>query len=166
MNAWTIKESVKEIENRLNQRLFTQHGVVNVAKLIHMRKNSELNASVRSCDIVNIDGMGVVLGARFLGIDVPERVAGADLFEALIELSAANQYPVYLLGASDDVVNEARLRLEKTHPDLIVAGHYHGYFWEDEEFVVKKIQDSGARLLFVAITSLIENSTSLLHHST
>ena len=36
---------------------------------------------------------------------------------------------------------------------LQLAGFHHGYFWEDENAVVTRIRESGARLLFVAITS-------------
>ena len=52
--------------------------------------------SVKACDIVNIDGMGVVWGARLCGHQVPERVAGVDLFHQLWGLSNRNAYPVLL----------------------------------------------------------------------
>ncbi|MNR41476.1 putative N-acetylmannosaminyltransferase [compost metagenome] len=39
------------------------------------------------------------------------------------------------------------------YPHLKVAGHHHGYFWDDEAAIVEKIRASGAQLLFVAITS-------------
>ena len=39
-----------------------------------------------------------------------------------------------------------------THPDLSVAGHRHGYF-SDDETVAREIAASGARLLFVGISS-------------
>ena len=118
-----------------------------------MQNDSILKASVEACDIINIDGMGVVLGARMLGHDVSERVAGVDLFHRLLQMSAERGFPVFLLGAKAEIVAEARNRVEKLYPNLVVAGHHHGYFWDDEEAVVNKIRESGARLLFVAITS-------------
>jgi N-acetylglucosaminyldiphosphoundecaprenol N-acetyl-beta-D-mannosaminyltransferase len=39
------------------------------------------------------------------------------------------------------------------HPDLPIAGYHHGYFWDNEQRVVDEIASSGARLLFVAISS-------------
>ncbi len=153
MDVATESDTVSVIAERVEQRRFTQHVVVNVAKVVNMRKDVVLDASVRSCDIINIDGMGVVLGARMLGHDVPERVAGVDLFHALLRMSAERGYPVFLLGAEDKVVTDARHQVEKLYPNLIVAGHHHGYFWDDEAAVVSKIKESGARLLFVAITS-------------
>lgn len=153
MDVATMAQTVERIAESVSQRTFTQHVVVNVAKVVNMRKDSELNASVRACDIINIDGMGVVLGARFLGHDVPERVAGVDLFQNLIARSEKEGFPVFLLGARDEVVTEVASRLQLKHPQLQLAGYHHGYFWDDEEAIVDKIRDSGARMLFVAITS-------------
>jgi N-acetylglucosaminyldiphosphoundecaprenol N-acetyl-beta-D-mannosaminyltransferase len=153
MDVATIEETASIIAERVESNIFTQHVVVNVAKLVNMRKDDQLSQSIRSSDIINIDGMGVVIAARILGFDVPERVAGIDLFHSLLKMSAEHGYPVYLLGAENVVVTEACHRLEKLYPCLIIAGHHHGYFWDDEAAMARKIHDSGARLLFVAITS-------------
>lgn len=153
MDVASMSETVDAIAERVERRQFTQHVVVNVAKLVTMQKDRELAASVRACDIVNIDGMGIVLGARFLGFPVQERVAGVDLFYRLIEMSALRGYPVFLLGATPDVVWSAASAMAAKYPALEIAGYHHGYFWNDEAAVVDKIRDSGARLLFVAITS-------------
>lgn len=153
MNAWTMQETVDEIFSRLKFGLFTQHVVVNVAKLVNMGRDEILNKSVQDCDIINIDGMGVVLGAKFLGYAVPERVAGFDLFHGLLARAAKDGEPVFLLGARQEVVKAVALNLEKKFPELEIAGYHHGYFWDDEEAVVEAIAQSGAKMLFVAITS-------------
>lgn len=153
MHALTMRDTVAQIDSRVAAGVFTQHVVVNVAKVVHMQRDAELAESVNACDIVNIDGMGVVWGARFLGGKVPERVSGVDLFHELLELSSRQGYPVFLLGATEEVVSEVVARVSVSYPGLHVAGFHHGYFWSDEAAVVQKIRDSGARLLFVAITS-------------
>lgn len=146
-------DTVENIKNRISQRLFTQHVVVNVAKLVHMRTDVQLFESVHSCDIINIDGMGVVWGARLLGHKVPERIAGVDLFHELLAMSANSGYSVYLLGAEEDVVSATASKVQNLYPGLKLAGYHHGYFWDDEAAIVEKIKKSGAQLLFVAITS-------------
>lgn len=153
MDAATMGETVGWIDRRIASDEFTQHVVVNVAKLVNMRKDPQLDASVRECDIINIDGQGVVLGARMLGYKVPERVAGVDLFHELLTLSAARGYSVYLLGAKEEVVAATAEKVQGLYEGLKVAGFHHGYFWDDEETMVEKIRASGAKLLFVAITS-------------
>jgi N-acetylglucosaminyldiphosphoundecaprenol N-acetyl-beta-D-mannosaminyltransferase len=153
MHAWTMSKTVAEIRTRISYGLFTQHVVVNVAKIVNMGRDSKLLNSVESCDIINIDGMGVVWGASFLGCNIPERVAGVDLFHNLLEMAGVEKYPVYLLGAKQDVLEKAVENIEKDFPQLEIAGYHHGYFWDDEQKVVEDISRSGARLLFVAISS-------------
>lgn len=153
MDVGTMEQTVKIIGDRIDARQFTQHVVVNVAKLVSMQTDSVLSSSVRACDIVNIDGMGVVWGARLLGYSVPERVAGVDLFECLLQMAAARGLPVFLLGATNEVVARTAAVVSAKYPRLQIAGYHHGYFWEVEESVVEMIRRSGAKLLFVAITS-------------
>lgn len=153
MHSATIDETLTNIKGRIKNNIFTQHVVVNVAKLVNMQTDSVLKESVEACDIINIDGMGVVVGARFSGFDIPERVAGVDLFHGLMGMSEQEEFPVFLLGATDEVVTETAKRVQNKHPDLKIAGFHHGYFWDDEQAVVDKIKKSGAKLLFVAITS-------------
>lgn len=153
LDCLTMTETVEQIEHRIASNVFTQHSVVNVAKLVHMQHDVTLAHAVNACDIVNIDGMGVVWGARFLGVDVPERVTGIDLFGRLLAMAAEKQYPVFLLGAHEHVVARVAQIARQRYAGLTVAGFHHGYFWDDEAAVVQKIRESGARLLFVAITS-------------
>lgn len=153
MDNLTMQESVDIIETNVANGVFLQHVVVNVAKLVHMQHNSELAESVKACDMINIDGMGVVLGARFCGHKVKERVAGVDLFHQLLSMSAKRDFPVFLLGAEAAIVEKTAETVKKLYPELSLAGYHHGYFWDDEEAIVKMIKDSGAKLLFVAITS-------------
>ena len=153
MHSSTMEDTVNIISNRIEQNLFTQHVSINVAKLVNMEKDLLLRESVMSCDIINADGMGIVLGARLKGVNIPERVAGVDLFLELLKKAEEKKYPVFFLGASREVVEETVRRIQQSQPDLNIVGFHHGYFWNDEQAVVDKIRKSGAYLLFVAITS-------------
>lgn len=153
MDSLSMGESVAHIEDKLTKGEFLQHVVVNVAKLVHMQTDNVLADSVKACDMINIDGMGVVLGARFCGHQVKERIAGVDLFHELLDMSAKRDFPVFLLGAKEDVVAKTADKVQSLYPQLTLAGFHHGYFWDDEEAIVQMIKDSGAKLLFVAITS-------------
>ena len=153
MHPWSMRQTLDVIDQRLRADVFTQHVVVNVGKLVTMRHDELLQNSVDHCDIINIDGMGVVWGARLMGYYVPERVAGIDLFYALLEYAESMGKKVYLLGAREDVIVKAADEVQRWHPRLQLAGFHHGYFWEDELAMVEEIAASGADLLFVAITS-------------
>lgn len=158
LDTMSMDQTVLTIEQALINEQVLQHVVVNVAKLVNMQKDKELAESVKSSDVINIDGMGVVWGARLCGHSVPERVAGVDLFHNLLAMSARRDFPVFLLGATEDVVAKTAAKVKEQNPNLTIAGFHDGYFFggregADEETVVNKIKDSGAKLLFVAITS-------------
>ncbi len=140
MDVATGRETVELVKNRVEARRFTQHVVVNVAKVVHMQHDVVLAASIRACDIINIDGMGVVWAARLLGVEVPERVAGVDLFDDLLAMAAERGLPVFLLGATPEVVQATAEIVAQRYHRLIVAGYHHGYFWDDEHAIVEKIQ--------------------------
>lgn len=153
MHPWTMEETLAEIGRSLAENRFVQHTVVNVAKVVHAQGDAELAQALANADIVNIDGMGIVWAARLLGDPVPERVAGIDLFEALLALAERDHHPVYFLGATPEVLERTLVVVRERHPDLTVAGSHHGYFGDAEDAVVASIAASRAHLLFVAMSS-------------
>ena len=71
-----------------------------------MQYNKDLEKSVVEADIINADGQAVVWAANLFGHNIPERVAGIDLMEKLIEISYINNYKCYFLGAREKVVQK------------------------------------------------------------
>lgn len=142
------------IERAIAARRYTQHMAINAAKLVAMQDDAKLRAIVDDCDLVNADGQSVVWASRLLGDPLPERVAGIDLMDALLELAARRGYGVYFLGARADVLARAVERLQAKHPALRVAGARDGYYADDEASdVAAAIRASGADILFVAMSS-------------
>lgn len=153
MDSASMDESLSYIDDNMAKGQLIQHVVVNVAKLVNMQKDKALADSVRACDIINIDGMGVVWGARLCGHQVSERVAGIDLFQALLALAEEKSYSVYFLGATENTVAQLVTDMSQRFPQLKIAGAHHGYFWDDEQAIVEQIKNSQAQMLFVAISS-------------
>lgn len=151
----TMEETLKIIQNKIDNNEFLHQVVINVAKLIHIQNNIDLKNSVNNSDIVNIDGMGIIYGANFLNYNINKnfKVSGIDLFYKLLELSEKKKYKIFLLGGTDDIIKKTVINLKQNYKKLNIAGYHHGYFWENEEEIVGKINDSKANLLFVAITS-------------
>jgi N-acetylglucosaminyldiphosphoundecaprenol N-acetyl-beta-D-mannosaminyltransferase len=150
----TMDETVSAVEEIIEHREPAQHVVINVAKLAAIQNDPALMRAVNNCAIINVDGQGIVWGARRLGIDVPERVAGIDLFEMLVERAAQRGYRPYFLGATDEIVSKVVEKFQSQYPALKVAGLRNGYFDEqDEPEIADIIRKSNADLLFVGISS-------------
>lgn len=118
------------------------------------RTDGELAAALREADLSLPDGTGVVWAARRLGEPVPERVAGIDLMERLLALSARRGYRVFFLGTRPEVVARAAEVARRRYPGLAVAGYHHGYFGPEEDgAVVAAIRSARPDLLIVGMGS-------------
>ena len=150
----TMGETVDVIAGLIAGGTPSQHVVINVDKVVKARRDRKLRDVIAGCTLVNADGMPVVWASRLLGTPLKERVAGVDLFEALMRRSAQTGWRIFLLGAREEVVAAVRERYTRRYPGLVIAGHRNGY-WRDEEEaeVADQVRRSRADILFVAISS-------------
>jgi N-acetylglucosaminyldiphosphoundecaprenol N-acetyl-beta-D-mannosaminyltransferase len=150
----TMDETVARCDELIREGGFAQHMAINAAKLVSLQDDERLREIVNRCELINADGQSVVWASKLLGSPLPERVAGIDLMHRLFGLAADSGYPVYILGARREVLDTAVARLRAQYPGLDIAGHRDGYFSDDEtEAVCADIRASGARILFVAMSS-------------
>jgi N-acetylglucosaminyldiphosphoundecaprenol N-acetyl-beta-D-mannosaminyltransferase len=150
----SMEETLQTIEGFIKTGQPHQHVVVNVDKLVKASRDPELRRIINECALINVDGMPVVWASRLLGKGLKERVAGVDLFEALMLRSAERGWRVFLLGAREEVVSGVKRLYEMKYPGLTVAGYRNGYWKPEEEAgVVEQIKQARADLLFVAISS-------------
>ena len=129
-------------------------GVANAAKVIRMRRDPQLMDAVVSSDLLLADGMSIVWASRILGQALPERVAGIDLFEALLRDAEQHQLGVYCLGATDEVLERMVQVIQERHPRLKITGFRNGYYSPNEESAVAEtIKASRPNYLFLGMTS-------------
>ena len=148
----TMAETVDRVHEAMRTGKRLQHVALNVAKLVNLRSDPVLAADVMGSDVVGIDGMGIVLAARWLGIPVKERVAGIDLFLETLALCAAKGFRPFFLGATPDIVRKAADEAARKYPGICFAGTRHGYFRpEQEPEIVAEIRDSGSDCLFIGM---------------
>jgi N-acetylglucosaminyldiphosphoundecaprenol N-acetyl-beta-D-mannosaminyltransferase len=129
-------------------------GIVNVAKIVNMRKDRELRDSLSQANLILADGAPLVWLSRTLGNPLPERVAGIDIMFELLREANNRQYRIYLLGAKPKVLWEAVAAIERKYSGAQIAGYQDGYFSQDQEpDIVERIKQSRADILFVGMSS-------------
>ncbi len=151
--TWDAERLVNELAGRLARGQFTHLAFANAATLVAIRDDPALRQALLGADVIGADGMSIVWACRLLGRAVPERVSGIDLIPLLTARAAREGRPIYLLGATAEVVAAAAHRLQAAVPQLVVAGHHHGYIWGDEQEVVAGVKASGAPIVLVGIGS-------------
>ena len=154
VDALTMDQTLSIIDQAIHERRPIHHVVINAAKVVNAQKNDDLRSSITQCDIINADGKSIVWASRFLNCAVPERVAGIDLMENLVELAHSKGYRIFLLGAKEEIIYKVVEQYRKKYGSNLVAGYRNGYFKKNEEVsVAQQIASSGADILFVAMTS-------------
>lgn len=151
----SMEETLARVEEFIRSGRAHQHVVVNVDKLVKASRDPALRRIVNACDLVSADGMPVVWASRLLGKPLKERVAGIDLFEALMRRAGERGWRVFLLGAQDEVVWTVAAIYRERYPGLQLAGWRDGYWQgeQEEARVARMVAESRADLLFVAISS-------------
>jgi len=110
----------------------------------------ELFEIFNAADLVVPDGAGIILAAKILKRPFSGgRVPGIELGEHLAEVAAELGWKLFLLGSKSGVAELAGQKLIEKYPTLNICGTNDGFFKDDDE-VIKKINDCGTELLFVA----------------
>jgi len=153
INKMTMQDVIEAAEEYISSRRQLLLGVVNVAKVVNIRKDDRLRQSIEQADLVLADGAPLVWLSRLLGRPLPGRVAGIDIMVELLKVADKKHWRVYFLGARPEALSRLIEVVKKDFPGVQIAGYRDGYFTEaQEEMVAKGIRDSNADILFVGIS--------------
>jgi N-acetylglucosaminyldiphosphoundecaprenol N-acetyl-beta-D-mannosaminyltransferase len=110
---------------------------------------------MEQADIIDADGMPVVLASRLLcKHPLAERVATTDFIHDAAQAAAAAGIRFFLLGGLPGVADAAALKLQRQHEGLLIAGARNGYFsLEDEQGICDEVLRSGTDVLWVGLGS-------------
>lgn len=148
----TMAATLNRIEDFIHNKQTAHIITLNAEIAYQAYSDTDLQDLINRAQIVTPDGIGIVWGARQLGVNVPERVTGIDLMEQLCQRAARQGWNIYLLGAAPGVAQAAALKLQQKYPGLIIAGIQHGYFDDAQtEQVVADIARSKPDILFIGL---------------
>lgn len=150
-----LQQAVAQVEAAIADRsTLTQSVGVNLDQLLKMQEDPAFRDIVLQCDQITADGQPIVWLSRLLRDPLPARVPSVDIMEALLPVAAAKGYKIFLLGTKQELLDRAAAAMREKHPGLPIVGQRNGYFKEeDEPEIVRQINESGADMLFVAISS-------------
>ena len=127
---------------------------INAEKMLTLEDNAEVQELINAAEFKYADGISVVRSVRK---KYPEanvsRVAGADLWEALMARAGAEGTPVFLVGGKPEVMAETVEKLRKQW-NVNLVGTQDGYFTpEARQALFERIRESGAKIVTVAMGS-------------
>jgi len=132
---------------------------VNIHAMNLAYEDPHLATVLERADMVFVDGTGVKLGCRMANMPVGDRMTPMDWLPELFEYCAKKQWPVFLLGDTEEMGKRFQQTLAERVPDCPFAGYHHGFFdrqGEENDRVIEQINRSGARILLVGMSMLIQ----------
>ncbi|MGE6983356.1 lipopolysaccharide N-acetylmannosaminouronosyltransferase [Kluyvera intermedia] len=127
---------------------------INAEKMLTLEDDAEVKTLINAAEFKYADGISVVrsVNKKYPNANV-SRVAGADLWEALMARAGAEGTPVFLIGGKPDVLAETKEKLRQQW-NVNLVGTQDGYFTAQErQALFERIRDSGAKIVTVAMGS-------------
>jgi len=106
-------------------------------------------------DLILPDGIGLRCAALFLHKKWLPDCNGTDFSPQLIKHAAEEKYKIFFIGSKIGIAEKAADNIYKKNPQIQITGTHHGYFSNDDT-VIKKINDSGADILFVSMSAPLQ----------
>ena len=154
VDSISFSETVEEMCRRLDARRKTHVVFINAAKVVKYASKPTLARAINRADLLLADGVPVVWASHLLGIALPGRVNGTDLMEKMVEVAAERGYRVFLLGATQPVIETAAQRFKEMHPTLNIVGVRNGYFSNrDSGEIIRQINDCKPDLVLLGMGS-------------
>lgn len=165
VHPMTMKQAVDSLEQRMLAGEQTFVVTANAEIIMMCQEDAAYNSIIsQKAELVLPDGAGAVWAGRHLGYKVPERVAGFDLYNQLLALSAKKGYKAYFFGGSPGIAEAAKAKSEEMYPGVKIVGCHNGYFTDaDVPAIIEAINQSGAEMLFVALGAPKQERWILAH---
>lgn len=139
----------------------------NGAVIADFHSNPQFREMVLEADLIDADGMPLVMATRLL-CDEPleERVATTDFILDASSTAAREGLRFYFLGAKPGVAETAANYLQGQYPGLQIVGIRHGYFGrEDEASICQDILNARTDVLWIGLGSPLQESFAIRNRS-
>ncbi|QGU17294.1 lipopolysaccharide N-acetylmannosaminouronosyltransferase [Leclercia sp. 119287] len=127
---------------------------INAEKMLTIEDNAQVRDLIEAAEFKYADGISVVRSLRKKYPDANiSRVAGADLWEALMARAGTDGTPVFLVGGKPEILAQTEQKL-RARWQVNIVGSQDGYFSADQQQALfGRIRDSGAKIVTVAMGS-------------
>ncbi|MFJ7851722.1 WecB/TagA/CpsF family glycosyltransferase [Peribacillus frigoritolerans] len=104
-----------------------------------------------SADYITPDGVGIIMASKWLNQPLQERITGFDLMNELFRVADEKALKVYLLGAEENVIDAAALKVRELYPGLELVGYNHGYIDIKDDALPKSIAELEPDIILTAL---------------
>jgi N-acetylglucosaminyldiphosphoundecaprenol N-acetyl-beta-D-mannosaminyltransferase len=158
-HALRINEAVERIDDFIQDKTKGHQVCLANAYTVSLAwKDVELRQILNKADLVLADGMSIVWGGRWLGVNLPHRIAGPDLTELICHHAEQKGYRVYFLGSTSENLRELRLVINQRWPRLVISGMYSPPMCdklspETNQLIFEELQKAKPDILFIGMST-------------
>lgn len=150
ISKMSMDQTVAYLTNVIEQRQPHQVITANPIMVMAAQDDPAYLSMMQRAELIVPDGTGVVWAAKYVGEPVVERVPGYDLIHELMKVGESRSWKVYLLGASNEVIQAAAEKLRTAYPSVKLVGIRDGYFKDEQDAeVIQDIVDAAPDILLV-----------------
>lgn len=155
INVTDMKSTIGYITENLEGLKGDYICVSNVHTTVMSFRDEEYRKIQNSAAMALPDGQPLSIVSRRRGYSEAQRVPGPDLMPAILDLSQDKGYTHYFYGSTEHTLSQLRKEILTRYPKLRIAGMYSPPFRdltrEEDEEIVRRINDSGADFVWVAL---------------
>ncbi|AXG49481.1 lipopolysaccharide N-acetylmannosaminouronosyltransferase [Photorhabdus laumondii subsp. laumondii] len=156
LNIWGFRDMAHFLDH-IFQREQVKTGTmvaINAEKVLTAEEDTALSTLLSDAEYLYADGISIVRAIRRKYPDTEvSRVAGADLWEAIMERAGKEGTPIFLVGGKPEILKQTESKL-RAQWNVNIVGSQNGYFTpEERNAVFERIHASGAVIVTVAMGS-------------
>ncbi|PQQ37150.1 lipopolysaccharide N-acetylmannosaminouronosyltransferase [Photorhabdus laumondii] len=156
LNIWGFRDMAHFLDH-IFQREQVKTGTmvaINAEKVLTAEEDTALSTLLSDAEYLYADGISIVRAIRRKYLDAEvSRVAGADLWEAIMERAGKEGTPIFLVGGKPEILKQTESKL-RAQWNVNIVGSQNGYFTpEERNAVFERIHASGAVIVTVAMGS-------------
>lgn len=131
----------------------------NPHSLVEARNDEQFSRALASADILLPDGVGIVIAAKLLNLDMEERVAGSEFFrEMSVRAQKKGGVRYFFMGSTDRVLQLIVDRMRREFPAIEVCGVYSPPFKDelddaDNAEIIRRVNEAKPDVLWVGMTA-------------
>lgn len=144
----TNEEILEYMKNAIEKNEKYSVIAINLNKIIAFHEKEQMEKVIKSFDCYIPDGVSVVKGCK----ELKSRITGVDLFQEICKNNKEIGAKIFLYGATQEIVDEAKIKLEEKYNGIQIVGIENGFI-KDNDKLIEKINNSGANCVFVAMGS-------------
>lgn len=151
IDTYSFDEAVCKAKELIDGQKVSQVVTINPEMFEYANKDNEFANIIKEAEMVIPDGVGVKIALKINGINTP-RIPGIDFAKRLLQEAAANNIPVAIIGAKEEIIIKAVENLKNEINGLNIAYYRNGYFSNDSA-IYEELKMKSPKLILVAMGS-------------